>query len=105
MQFDCLVCSNPMDPDHTGGGMSDGNVSGGLSTAMDIKKWLERAAHAVGLESIDLILLSVLPQEAPVDLLPWQQRKVDEVLDILEGKLRNVGWLEEKGCIPFHELL
>jgi len=105
MQFDCLVCSNPLDPDHTGGGMSDGNVSGGFGTALDIKRWLERAAFTVGLESIDPILLSALPQKDPVNLLPWQQRKVDDALNILECNLRNVGWLEEKCCIPLHELL
>lgn len=105
MQFDCLVCSNQLDPDHLGGGMADGNVSGGMGQAIDIKRWLERAVFKVGLESIEPVLLTALPQENPVNLPLWQKQKADDALCILEEKLRDVGWLEEKGCIPLHELL
>jgi hypothetical protein len=104
-QFECLVGSNPLDPDSIGGGTINGNISDGLARAMNIKIWLERAAYQAGLESIHLILLSELPQEEPIELLPWQQRKVDVAMDIVEWKLDKVGWLEEKGCIPIHELL
>ena len=102
MQFDCLIGTNPLDSGDPG---TPGNISAGLSMAMDIKKWLERSAHKVGLESIGLILLSVLPQEEPVNLLPWQQRKVDDALDLLEDKLDRVGWLEKNSCISERELL
>jgi len=102
-QFDCLVGSNPMDRDSIGGG-TPGNISAGLAQAFDIKRWLERAAHQVGLESIHLILLSELPQEEPVELLPWQQRKVDTAMEIVEWKLDKVGWLEEKGTISYSEM-
>lgn len=102
-QFDCLIGSNPMDPDSLGGG-TPGNISAGLATAMNIKIWLERAAYRAGLESIHLILLSELPRDNPVELLPWQQGRVDKAMGMLEDKLRDVGWLAEKGNIPFHEM-
>ena len=95
-QFDCLIGSNPME--HGSAEGTPGNISSGLAMAFDIKRWLERAAHQVGLESIDLILLSELPQGEPAKLLPWQQRKVDLAMEILEWKLDKVGWLEEKDC-------
>jgi hypothetical protein len=102
-QFECLIGSNPLDPDRIGVTNSSGNISAGLAAAMDIKRWLERAAYRVGLESLTLILLSELPQEQPIELLPWQQRRVDAAMDILEAKLDRVGWLEEKGIVPYHE--
>ena len=101
-QFECLIGSNPLDPDSIGGG-TPGNISAGLAMAMDIKRWLERGAYTAGLEDLSLILLSELPQEVPANLLPWQQLKVDYAMDILEAKLDRVGWLEEKGIIPLHE--
>lgn len=103
MQFECLIGSNPLDPDSIGGGTINGNISDGLARAIDIKRWMERAAHQVGLESIELILLSELPQETPVQLLPWQQRKVDAAMEIVEWKLDKVEWLEEKNIILLHE--
>jgi hypothetical protein len=102
-QFECLIGSNPLDPDSMGRG-TPGNISAGLAAAMDIKRWLERAAYRAGLESTHLILLSELPHDEPVELLPWQQRKVDVAMEILEWKLDRVGWLEEKGVVPFHEM-
>lgn len=104
MQFECLIGSNPLDPDSIGGGTINGNISDGLARAMNIKIWLERAAHQVGLESIELILLSELPQETYIELLPWQQRKVDVAMEALEWKLDKVGWLAEKDRIPIHEM-
>ena len=92
-QFECLIGSNPLDPDSICGG-TPGNISAGLAQAMDIKRWLERGAHKAGLESIHLILLSEIPQDEPTELLHWQQLKVDYAMEILEAKLDRVGWLD-----------
>jgi hypothetical protein len=70
---------------------------------MNIKIWLERAAYSVGLESINLILLSELPQEEPVQLLPWQQRRIDEAMDLLEEKLDRENWLAPSDTTSYHE--
>ena len=95
-QFECLIGrkSDLMYQD----GMYNGNISDGLAQAMDIKRWLERAAYRAGLEDIQLILLSELPQEEPVTLQPWQQRRVDDAMTTLEEMLQKVGWLAEKSC-------
>lgn len=99
--FDCLIGSNPMEQGSGGG--TPGNISADLAAAMNIKIWLERAAYKAGLESIHLILLSELPRANPVELLPWQQGRVDKAMGMLEDKLRDVGWLEEV-LIPYHEI-
>ena len=94
-QFDCLIGNRMPEPDQLGATVAGGNIAAGLAAAINIKIWLERAAHKAGLESIDLILASELPQESPVNLQDWQQRRVDEAMEHFEDKLDRVGWLQK----------
>lgn len=102
-QFDTLGGSPSFDPDQMGTG-STGNIKGALAAAINIKIWLERSAYLVGLESINPVLLRVLPQEQPINMPGWMERKADDALAELEKSLEKAGWLE-KTCIISREMI
>ncbi len=104
-QFDCLIGNRMPEPDQLGVTVAGGNIAAGLAVAINIKIWLERAAHKAGLESIAPILASELPQETPIHIPDWQQRRVDEAMEIFAAKLEREGWLIKNTCNRENDLV